>query len=153
MANVPEPAVALMPDVTMKPLRSKANAIINLMGAAGGIIVLVMGTVFGTGRAFNALMDYKLFFACIAGLMLVFSAHFSLAGQRTEACSGDARGKPQIRYWENGEDKGGRPQALKRGADLPYPHSRASLSSGFSAITRSHQQILRLRQQRTESGL
>jgi maltose/moltooligosaccharide transporter len=32
--------VALMPDVTPKPLRSKANAIINLMGSAGGIIVL-----------------------------------------------------------------------------------------------------------------
>ena len=33
-------AVALMPDVTIKPLRSKANAIINLMGAIGGAIVL-----------------------------------------------------------------------------------------------------------------
>ena len=34
------PAVALMPDVTIKPLRSKANAIINLMGAIGGALVL-----------------------------------------------------------------------------------------------------------------
>jgi len=33
-------AVALMPDVTIKPLRSKANAIINLMGAIGGALVL-----------------------------------------------------------------------------------------------------------------
>ena len=32
------PAVALMPDLTPKPLRSQANAIINLMGAVGGII-------------------------------------------------------------------------------------------------------------------
>lgn len=31
------PAVALMPDLTPKPLRSQANAIINLMGAVGGI--------------------------------------------------------------------------------------------------------------------
>ena len=36
------PAVALMPDVTPKPLRSKANAIINLMGAVGGIYTLVL---------------------------------------------------------------------------------------------------------------
>lgn len=36
------PAVALMPDLTPKPLRSKANAIINLMGAAGGIYTLIM---------------------------------------------------------------------------------------------------------------
>lgn len=36
------PAVALMPDLTPKSLRSKANAIINLMGAMGGIYALVM---------------------------------------------------------------------------------------------------------------
>lgn len=34
------PAVALMPDVTPKPLRSKGNAIINFMGAIGGTVVL-----------------------------------------------------------------------------------------------------------------
>ena len=39
------PAVALMPDVTPKPLRSAANAIINLMGAAGGIIYLAFTAV------------------------------------------------------------------------------------------------------------
>lgn len=36
------PAVALMPDLTPKPLRSKGNAIINLMGAIGGIYALIM---------------------------------------------------------------------------------------------------------------
>ncbi len=36
------PAVALMPDLTPKPLRSKANAIINLMGAVGAIFSLLM---------------------------------------------------------------------------------------------------------------
>ena len=36
------PAVALMPDVTIKPLRSKANAIINLMGAIGGALMLAI---------------------------------------------------------------------------------------------------------------
>ena len=41
MATYRSPAVALMPDVTPKPLRSKANAIINLMGAVGGIIMLL----------------------------------------------------------------------------------------------------------------
>ena len=48
MATFRSPAVALMPDVTVKPLRSKANAIINLTGTAGGIIVLVLGMVFAT---------------------------------------------------------------------------------------------------------
>lgn len=36
------PAVALMPDLTPKPLRSKANAIINLMGALGGVYTLLL---------------------------------------------------------------------------------------------------------------
>ena len=70
MATFRSPAVALMPDVTIKPLRSKANAVINLMGAAGGIIVLILGMVFGTGKAENALMSYTAFFAVISGLML-----------------------------------------------------------------------------------
>ncbi len=36
------PAVALMPDVTPKPLRSKGNAVINLMGALGGALILLL---------------------------------------------------------------------------------------------------------------
>ena len=67
------PAVALMPDVTLKPLRSKANAIINLMGAAGGIIVLVlgMGFAFGISSTKNALMSYTPYYITIAALMIV----------------------------------------------------------------------------------
>ena len=42
MGTYRSPAVALMPDLTPKPLRSKANAIINLMGAVGGVYTLVM---------------------------------------------------------------------------------------------------------------
>ncbi|MBQ3869944.1 MAG: MFS transporter [Clostridia bacterium] len=65
------PAVALMPDVTPKPLRSKANAIINLMGSFGGILVLVLGMIFKTGSANNALMNYIPFFVTISVLMIV----------------------------------------------------------------------------------
>jgi len=71
MSTFRSPAVALMPDVTIKPLRSKANAIINLMGSAGGIIVLILGTVFGTGKAKNALMGYAPFFICISCIMII----------------------------------------------------------------------------------
>jgi Na+/melibiose symporter-like transporter len=42
MAAYRSPAVALMPDVTPKQLRSKANSIINLMGTLGGAYALVM---------------------------------------------------------------------------------------------------------------
>ena len=65
------PAVALMPDVTIKPLRSKGNAVINLMGAAGGILVLLLGMILKTGSPANTYMSYVVFFACISALMLI----------------------------------------------------------------------------------
>ncbi|MBO2527086.1 MAG: MFS transporter, partial [Clostridiales bacterium] len=71
MATFRSPAVALMPDVTIKPLRSKANAIINLMGSAGGIVVLGLGMVFATSAVKNSMMSYTLYFAVIAGIMLL----------------------------------------------------------------------------------
>lgn len=40
------PAVALMPDITPKPLRSKANGIINIMGYIGGFFATVVGMFF-----------------------------------------------------------------------------------------------------------
>ena len=78
MAIFRSPAVALMPDVTIKPLRSKGNAIINLMGTAGGIIVLALGIVFGTGKPENALMSYTPFFGVVAALMLAALVVFLL---------------------------------------------------------------------------
>lgn len=42
MGTYRSPAVALMPDLTPKPLRSKANAVINLMGAIGAVYTLIM---------------------------------------------------------------------------------------------------------------
>ncbi len=78
MATFRSPAVALMPDVTPKPLRSKGNAVINLMGAIGGITVLVLGIVFGTGKPENARMSYTVFFAVIAAIMLASLLVFML---------------------------------------------------------------------------
>ena len=76
MATFRSPAVALMPDVTIKPLRSKANAVINLMGTAGGILVLVLGMVFATSSVQNSMMSYTGYFAVIAGIMLLALAIF-----------------------------------------------------------------------------
>jgi MFS family permease len=72
------PAVALMPDVTIKPLRSKANAVINLMGTAGGILILVLGMVFATSAVKNALMTYTVYYGVVAGIMVVSLAVFLL---------------------------------------------------------------------------
>ncbi len=86
MGTYRSPAVALMPDVTPKPLRSKANAIINLMGALGGMIYLGIAAVLysteniekyftlGTFEAADgtvAVVDYGILFAVVSGLMSV----------------------------------------------------------------------------------
>lgn len=64
------PAVALMPDVTPKPLRSKGNAIINLMGALGGVFTLGV-TGFLVTKAPSGREDYTLLFIAVAALMLI----------------------------------------------------------------------------------
>lgn len=69
MALYRSPAVALMPDVTPKPLRSKGNAVINLMGAVGGIIYLILSSVlFSKAGERN---NYQLIFIIIAALMVL----------------------------------------------------------------------------------
>lgn len=68
MATFRSPAVALMPDVTVKPLRSKANAIINLMGTAGGILVLVLGMVFKTSG--DKYMQYTGYVIAVCAIMV-----------------------------------------------------------------------------------
>ncbi len=78
MATFRSPAVALMPDVTVKPLRSKANAVINLMGTAGGLLVLVLGMLFGTGTVRKQLTSYTGFVAAVCGIMLVALVVFVL---------------------------------------------------------------------------
>ena len=78
MATFRSPAVALMPDVTIKPLRSKGNAVINLMGSAGGILALVLGMIFATSTVRNSMMSYTGYFALVGGIMLAALALFML---------------------------------------------------------------------------
>ena len=72
------PVVALMPDLTPSDIRSEGNAVINLMGTAGGILVLAIGMAFATSSVRNSLMSYTAYFAVIAGIMLVALLIFRL---------------------------------------------------------------------------
>jgi len=73
MATYRSPAVALMPDLTIKPNRSMANAIINLMGAVGGIIYLILNTIMYSKSRTEGLehINYFPIFAIIAAIMVV----------------------------------------------------------------------------------
>ena len=66
------PAVALMPDVTPKPLRSKGNAVINLMGALGGLITLILirvAVIHSVNAAGETVSDYRYLYWIVAALM------------------------------------------------------------------------------------
>ncbi|MBR6889518.1 MAG: MFS transporter [Clostridia bacterium] len=70
MGTYRSPAVALMPDVTPKPLRSKANAIINLMGALGGVYALIAVRLL-VGQHADGRSNFTGVFVSVAALMAV----------------------------------------------------------------------------------
>ena len=72
MGTYRSPAVALMPDVTPKPLRSRGNAIINLMGAVGGILYLALAAVlYPASRKVAGHVDYQPLFIIVSLIMAV----------------------------------------------------------------------------------
>ena len=88
MAVYRSPAVAFMPDVTPKPLRSKANAIINFIGYLGGIFATVVmmfmlksqksadGTsVYAEGQSFVPVFTVIALFMLVSVLIMVFTVN------------------------------------------------------------------------------
>ena len=73
------PAVALMPDITPKPLRAKANGIINIMGYLGGAFATVLGIFLVLSNYINASDDARNVWIIeipfiIASVLMVISA-------------------------------------------------------------------------------
>lgn len=80
MATFRSPAVALMPDVTPKPLRSQANAIINLCGGIGGAIAFLIYTIVLFGQR---LENYVIIFGSVAaGMLLLLAGFLALVNER-----------------------------------------------------------------------
>ena len=102
MGTYRSPAVALMPDVTPKALRSKGNAIINLMGAAGGILyLLVSGVLYSKNRIGNAEhVDYFILYAVVAAIMVVsIIVLFATINENTPALFGTCD-RRILRIWQ-----------------------------------------------------
>ena len=73
------PAVALMPDITPKPLRAKANGIINIMGYLGGAFATVLGIFLKLSDYINAADEARRIWTIelpflIASVLMVISA-------------------------------------------------------------------------------
>lgn len=138
MATFRSPAVALMPDVTIKPLRSKANAVINLMGTAGGIAVLALGAVFATGSVKNSMMNYTVFFSVIAGIMLAALVVFMLTVREPKFVSEMLEESKKYNIDESSEDENGNKRKLSKGEFASLILILASVIfwfMGYNAVT------------------
>lgn len=132
------PAVALMPDVTPKPLRSKGNAVINLLGSAGGVIVLVLGMVFGTGSAKNGLMSYIVFFSIVAALMIVSLIIFLFTVKENQFVKEMEEESARFGIDESAESDNSGSRKLSRGEILSLLLILASVAlwyMGYNAVT------------------
>ena len=114
------PAVALMPDITPKPLRSKANAIINLMGAIGGVLYLGVAAVMYPTAKVAALphVNYQPMFIVIAAVMFVSVGVLFLTVKEPKLVEEQRILEAQHPEWNLAEDDGSGdevlPKAVKR---------------------------------------
>lgn len=116
------PAVALMPDVTPKPLRSKGNAIINLMGAAGGIIYLIFASVMYPKSKTEGLshVDYQPLFIFMSVFMIVCIVIMVLTTNEPKLAEENNRIEKAHPEWDlteedsSGESSGKLPKAVMR---------------------------------------
>ena len=117
MGTYRSPAVALMPDVTPKPLRSKANAIINLMGALGGIIYLIITTFLYKTTA-DVYVSYLPLFAIVGGIMLAALAVILL-------CVDEPKLVAEQRRYEDAHPEDNLTQVTENGETLPKDVKRS----------------------------
>ena len=108
MGTYRSPAVALMPDVTPKPLRSKANAIINLMGAVGGIIYLgIAAFLYPNSKTVGvAHVDYQVLFIVVAAIMFVAVGLLFLFVKEPALVEENRRLEEEHPEWNLAEDDG-----------------------------------------------
>ena len=108
MGTYRSPAVALMPDVTPKPLRSKANAIINLMGAVGGILYLgVAAVMYPNSKVLGlAHVNYQPLFLVVGGIMVAAVVILRFAVNEPKLAAENKALEAKHPEWNLAEDDG-----------------------------------------------
>ena len=116
MGTYRSPAVALMPDITPKPLRSKANAIINLMGAIGGVIYLGIAAVMYPNSKVEGLahVNYQPLFIVVASIMFVAVAIVFLTIKEPKLVEEQRALEAEHPEWNLAEDDGSGNEALPK---------------------------------------
>ena len=140
MGTYRSPAVALMPDVTPKPLRSKGNAVINLMGAVGGILYLALTAVMypNSKTAGLAHINYQPLFIVVSGIMLVAIAVLFITIREPKLTEENRQLEAKHPEWNLAKDDGSGNEVLPAPVKKSLAFLLASIAfwfAGYNGVT------------------
>lgn len=140
MGTYRSPAVALMPDVTPKPLRSKGNAIINLMGAVGGMLYLAVAAVmYPNSKVQNlAHVNYQPLFIVVASVMFVAVAVLFLTVKEPKLVAENKALEARHPEWDLAQDDGSGHQVLPKEVKMSLGFLLTSIALwfvGYNGVT------------------
>ena len=134
------PAVALMPDVTPKPLRSRGNAIINLMGAVGGILYLGVAAVLYPNSKTAGLthVNYQPLFIVVSAIMFVAIAVLFLTIKEPKLTAANQALEKEHPEWNLARDDGSGHEMLPKPVKKSLGFLLASIALwfiGYNGVT------------------
>ena len=140
MGTYRSPAVALMPDVTPKPLRSKGNAIINLMGAVGGVLYLGVSVVLYPASKTKGLehVNYQPLFLIVSGIMVAAVAVMLLTIREPRLTEENRALEKKHPEWNLAEDDGSGSEVLPKPVQKSLIFLLASIALwyvGYNGVT------------------
>ncbi len=144
MGTYRSPSVALMPDVTPKPLRSRANAIINLMGAVGGVFYLAFAAVLYPNSKVKALeeagkhVDYQPLFLIVSAVMFLAVGILFLTIRERKLTEENQALEAQHPEWNLAVDDGSGNEALPKPVKRSLAFLLASIALwfiGYNGVT------------------
>ena len=144
MGTYRSPAVALMPDVTPEPLRSRANAIINLMGAVGGVFYLAFAAVLYPNSKVKALeeagkhVDYQPLFLIVSAVMFLAVGILFLTIRERKLTEENQALEAQHPEWNLAVDDGSGNEALPKPVKRSLAFLLASIALwfiGYNGVT------------------
>lgn len=140
MGTYRSPSVALMPDVTPKPLRSRANAIINLMGAVGGIIYLAIAAVLYPNSKVLGLdhVNYQPLFIVVSLIMVASIVVMKLTINEPKLVAENQALEAEHPEWNLAEDDGSGNEVLPANVKRSLGFLLASIALwfvGYNGIT------------------
>lgn len=140
MGTYRSPAVALMPDLTPKPLRSKANAIINLMGAVGGILYLIVAAVMYPNSKVQGLahVNYQPLFIVVSAIMFISVSVLFLTVKEPKLAQENRELEAKHPEWDLATDDGSGNEVLPKPVKRSLAFLLASIAlwfTGYNAVT------------------